>query len=124
MKRLLLVLTLALAPACVHPPPTITSQAGKTAFTADQIVTRVNELQNAAIAANGAQQLTTPITRTIVEFCVAADQTLATTPSGWQGTVHTAWTLAKGKIGTVANPAVAAALSAVDIALASLGGVQ
>lgn len=122
MKRLLLVLTLALAPACVHPPPTVTTQAGKTAFTADQIVQRVNELQNATIAAEASKDLPTPTARVIVTFCVDADKTLQTTPAGWQATVLHAWGLAKGQIGPVANPAIAAALSAADVAIASLGG--
>lgn len=122
MKSFVLIVCLTLSSACASAPPTIVTTPGKVAYTADQIVQRVNELENAAIAANGAQQLPTTTTREIVEFCVAADKTLATTPTGWQATLSTAWTLAKGKIGTVANPAVAAALAAVDLALASLGG--
>lgn len=122
MKRILFVLTLALAPACAHPPPTVTTQAGKIAFTADQIVQRVNELQNAAISAEASKDLQTSTARLIVTFCVEADKMLQTTPAGWQATVLKAWSLAKGQIGSVANPAIAAALSAVDVAIASLGG--
>lgn len=123
MKRILFVLMLALAPACAHPPPTVTTQAGQIAFTADQIVQRVNELQNAAISAEASKDdLQTSTARLIVTFCVEADKTLQTTPAGWQATVLKAWSLAKGQIGSVANPAIAAALSAVDVAIASLGG--
>lgn len=120
MKRLLLILCLAGA-AC-HAPVSVQTPAGKTAYTADQIVVRVNELENAAIQANSTGGLPVATTRTIVEFCVGADQTLKATPAGWQATVSTAWAAAKVKIGTVSNPAVAAALSSVDVVLATLGG--
>lgn len=118
MKKLLLCLVL-LTPAC-HAPVTVTTPQGKIAYTADQIVQRVNELENAAIKANGAGQLPLVQTRTIVEFCVAADKTLAATPSGWQATVRTAWAATRAQIPTT-NPAIAAAVTAVDVVLAMEG---
>ena len=120
MKRLILVLVLATLPACA-PPPTVVTQAGKTAFTADQIVVRVNELENAAIQANSTGGLPVATTRIIVEFCVSADKTLKATPAGWQATVATAWKQAKAKIPPQTNAAVQSAISAVDVVLASLG---
>lgn len=119
MKRLLFVLLLATA-AC-HPPVSIQTPAGKAAYTADQIVTRINELENAAIQANSTGGLPTETTRVIVEFCVSADATLKTTPQGWQAAVSTAWAQAKGKLPAISNPAVAAAIASVDVLLASAG---
>lgn len=118
MKRFLLVLMLSGLSACAH--PTFQSPVGQKAYTADQIVVRVNELENAAIAANTSKALSDDATRPIVEFCVAADKTLAATPNGWQATLETAWTAAKAKIGTVSNPAVMAAIGAVDVILGSV----
>lgn len=114
------VFLLSLGVAC-HAPVTITTPQGKIAYTADQIVQRVNELENAAIKANGAGQLSLDTTRIIVEFCVGADKTLAQTPAGWQASVQAAWTAARAKIPTT-NPAIASAVSAVDVVLAIEGG--
>ena len=116
MKRLILIIALTFA-AC-HAPVTVTTPAGKTAYSADQIVIRVNELQNAAIAAQANGSLPTATTRTIVEFAVAADKTLAATPAGWQTTLTTAWTQAKAKLPAIQNPAIQSAISAVDLVLA------
>lgn len=123
MKRLLVIVALLVAllvtPACT-PPPTIVTQPGKVAYAADQVVVRVNELQNAAIAANAQGQLPEATTRTIVQFCVAADTTLAQTPNGWQVTVQTAWASTKAALPPITNPAVVAAMGAVDVLLGSL----
>lgn len=102
-------------------PVTVQTPAGRTAYTADQIALRVNELENAAIQANATGALPVATTRTLVEFAVSADQTLAATPTGWLATVTTAWNAAKAKIGAVSNPALVAAMGAVD---AVLGGLQ
>ena len=121
MRSVLLVCVLLSATACVHRPPTITTPQGNVAFTADQIVQRVNELQNAAISAEANHAIPTATARLIVTFAVDANKTLAATPDGWQKTVSTAWQQAKGSIGAITNPTVAAAMNAVDAALASLG---
>ena len=120
MKRLILILALATAPAC-HAPVTVTTPQGKAAYTADQIVVRVNELQRAAVSAEAGHALDTATTRTIVEFCVSADKTLAATPNGWQATVGTAWVEAKKKLPLITNQAVMAAIGAVDVVLATIG---
>ena len=62
--------------------------------------------------------------RVIVSFCVGADKTLAAVPSGWQATVYQAWQASKNQIppAQLANPAIVAAVSAVDVALAAIGG--
>ena len=116
MKRWILVL--ALVSACSAPVTIVTPQ-GKISYAADQIVIRVNELQNAAIAANATTppSVTTAVTGVIVRFCVSADATLAATPAGWQASLLTAWTTAKSSIPTQTNPAIIAAMAAVDVAL-------
>ena len=106
--------------ACAPKPVTITTPAGATAFTADAAVVRVNELMNAAIAANNSNALDTKTTRQIVTFCVDADQVLAKTPAGWQASVKAAWAVAKPTISTT-NQTITLALAAVD---AAIGGLQ
>ena len=83
MKHVLLVLLLLSMPAC-HAPVTITTPQGQAAYTADQVAVRVNELQNAAIAAEANGGLPTATTRTIVSFAVSGDKILAQAPAGWQ----------------------------------------
>ena len=120
MKGLILVLLLAGSACSV--PVTVTTPAGKAAYTADQVVVRVNELMNAAIATNAAvpSALPTATTKIIVQFALDADKVLAATPSGWQATVQTAWATAKTQIPPQTNPAIIAAMAAVDVALGSL----
>lgn len=117
-----LLLTFALlAPApltlACAAPVTVTTPQGRAAYTADQVVVRVNELMHAAIRANAGGGLPEPTTRTIVEWAVATDKVLATAPAGWQALVAASWDTAKRKIGTPANPAIVAAMSAVDVVL-------
>lgn len=106
--------------AC-HAPVTITTPQGHAAYTADQIVVRVNELQNAAIAANQQQALPLATTRAIVEFCVGADKTLAALPSGWQASLLAAWTSTKASLPPTSNVAISSALALVE---AAIQGVQ
>lgn len=118
MKRLLLVLMLFGVPACT-PPPNLTPQA-QVAFTADQIVQRVNELENAAIAANGSGALSTDTTRLIVDFCVTADKTLKSAPLGWQKAVGDAWASLKKQI-PAPSQTLQAVMTTLDAALSAVG---
>lgn len=116
-----LVFVLGLSAACV-PPASIQTPAGHVAYTADQIVLRVNELQNAAIQANAAGALPDATTRLIVQFAVAADTTLAATPAGWQQTLITAWAAVKAQLPATLNTSVGVAVGAIDVVLATIGG--
>lgn len=117
-----LTLPLAVTQEACTAPVTVQTPAGKTAYTADQIVVRVNELQNAAIKANATGGLDTTTTRTIVQFAVSADKVLAVTPAGWQQTVGQAWKETKTKLPVIANPTITAVIQAVDVVLAAYGG--
>lgn len=120
--KYLIPFVLALTLAGCAPPATVVTPQGQIAFKADQVVVRVNELMNASIAANAAvpPALDTNTTRTIVTWCIAADQTLAATPTGWQATLQTGWTATKGKLPAITNPAILAAISAVDVVLGAI----
>ena len=119
----ILVLVALLASGCVHRPVTIVTPAGKAAFTADQIVLRVNELGRTAIAANAAGALDLKTTRIIVDFAEAADVTLKALPQGWQATLAAAWAQTKDKLPlTALGPLVLAAVQAVDVVIATLVG--
>lgn len=124
MKRFIIpfVLIALLSGAACTAPVSVQTTAGKVAYTADQIVIRVNELQNAAIQANANGALPTATTRLIVEFAVSADKTLKEAPNGWQSTVSKLWAETKAKLPPMSNPALSSAIASVDLVLASFGG--
>lgn len=115
-----LLLSVTTAPGCASGRPPNLSPAADAAYTADQVVIRINELMNAAIAAHAQNALPTNATRTIVKFAVAADQTLADVPAGWQATVRAAWLATKKQLPAQTNPAILAAMGAVDLVLGVL----
>ena len=91
------------------------------AIKADAVVIRVNELQNAAMAACGTPSgdcqpggISRALAVEIVADCVSLNQVLRTVPAGWQASVKASWAQAKARIGVVSNPAVAAALGVLD----------
>jgi hypothetical protein len=90
MKRLLLLvmLALAIAPACSKTPPALSPEA-VIAFQAFRVIRVLDVVRDAAIAAN---ELTPPMiktddTRTVVLWHKVAVQTIAATPGGWKPTV-------------------------------------
>lgn len=129
MKRWLCLPLLCLlvfgAPAC-NKKVTGATPIAQAAITADAVVVRVNELQAATIQYCGpAPQcapgtLDTALARQIVQTSIALRQTLKAVPSGWQATVKAAWAQARPKFATVTNPAIVAALAAVDIVIGGL----
>lgn len=118
VKVLLPLLLLPMLWGCTPKPVNLTPEAGK-AWTADQVVIRVNRLMDAAISAES-QGLPRNTVRRIVTFCVEADQTLAAVPDGWGPTVLAAWTQAKADPDLkpyLANLYISAAVALVDAAL-------
>ena len=92
MKRALLVLLmLAVLPACTKAPPDLSPEA-VVAFHALRVIKVLDVARDAAIAAN---ELTPPViqtdaTRTVVLWHKTAVQTIAATPGGWKPTVKAA----------------------------------
>ena len=118
---------LALTCFACPPPATVQTPAGKTAFAADQVLQRVEELQNAAIAANvtidaktGLPGLSTSTTRAVVTYCVAAAKTLKASPAGWQATVTTGFSELRGSLSAEDAQRLGPYLAALDAALAGL----
>lgn len=119
MKKLILVLLLALAPVACHPPATIVTQPGKIAFAADQVLVRVGELQNTALQANQTGGLDDANTRIIMTFASSAATVLKAAPAGWQVTLIKLWQETQPKI-TTANPTVQLAITAVTGVIGAL----
>ncbi len=118
MKRFVLIALLLVSPAC-HAPTSIQTQAGKTAYSADQILTRVGEFQQAVIDAQQAGKIPQAQARTLVTWTVDAAKTLKATPSGWQMTVLAGWNAVKPTV--AALPAIAPWVSTLDLVMATLG---
>ncbi len=97
------------------------------ALTADAIVIRVNELQATVIQACGSapqcqpNSLSTPLARDLVQTCIDLRTTLKAVPAGWQATARAVWQQARPRFAPVTNPAIVAALTAVDV---YLGGTR
>ena len=117
----LIVAVIVLATAC-HAPVTIVTPQGKVAYTANEVLKRVQELQNTAIALGDIPNsgIPTSAIRVIVQFTVSAAMVLGTTPAGWGSTVAIAWADAKKQIPLryLADPRLQASVLAVDMMLA------
>ncbi len=115
----LLALFVALS-ACI--PKTIQTPQGKAAYTAVQVLNRVEELQNTAIKGNQQGIVSDKTAILVVQFTVSAAKTLKATPDGWQATVRKAWAEAKAKIPAPDTTALGASIAAIDLVLSSLVG--
>lgn len=100
MKLFLIVLVLAgaLGSAACHPPASIQTPAGAHAYTADQIVKRLGEFQQATIDASDASKIPVATARTIVQWTTSAIQTLKTAPIGWGATARASWIPIKAQV--------------------------
>lgn len=124
--RLIVIVVLLLSGAgCAHHVTGDTPKA-TAALTADAIVIRVNELQATVIQACGPaptcqpNSLDTNLARQIVQACIDARVTLKAVPTGWQATLKAGWSQERARLATVTNPAIVAALAAVDVAIGGL----
>jgi hypothetical protein len=127
MKRLLILpLFCLLAFSGCAKKVTGATPVAQAALNADAVVIRVNELQAATIQYCGpAPQcalgtLDTALARQIVQTTIDLRQVLKAVPAGWQATVKQAWAQARPKFQAVTNPAIVAALAAVDLAVGAL----
>jgi len=115
------VLMILGAAACA---PKHLSPAAQNAFSADQVVIRLGELQDTAIAANANGTLLDKDAIAIVKFTVAGAKTAKTVPSGWRQTLRASWTELKASgVGAGAGPGLAAIRAAFAAVDALLGGV-
>ena len=140
----LLAMEAALMVAC-PPPVSLKTPEGKAAFAADQLLIRVGELQDAAIAANGtidpdtkSPVLSEATTRRIVQVSMIIATTLnppkdkdgkiMPLPTGWQVMVTTAWTNLKVTLHPDEVKKLSVYIASIDVLIGALapatGGVQ
>jgi hypothetical protein len=106
------------APGCA--PKSIVTDAGRIAYTADQVVARIVEVQTAVIKLQQAGQMPTATARQIVTFTVAALETIKATPDGWKPTVYAAWTQVRPRL--VTDPVTASWVVAIDAVIGYVVG--
>lgn len=118
MKYLIVSLALIVGLACA-PKNANLSPAGREAYTADQIVIRLGELQDAAIAANKSGGLADGPAIKIVQFTVDGAKTCKAVPAGWQATLKAGWLTLKAQLDAAVRTKLGAAWAVLD---AILGG--
>jgi hypothetical protein len=127
-KMSLIIPVLLVLAACSHQtPPNLTPEQQAQYIkvqTADQTLTRVQELQNITIQAEASGGIPTATARVLVQFTIDAAVVLKAVPTGWQGTVRTLWTAVKTNpyvIPYTTNTYIQVAFALVDSAITSWG---
>lgn len=121
----LLILAVALLAACV-PPPSLQTPEGRAAWSANQLLLRVGELQGAAIEANavngadGKPLLAEGTTRRIDQVCRAIAESVKAHPSGWQHQVAVLYADLKATMKPEEMARFAIIISSIDIVIATL----
>jgi hypothetical protein len=130
MRRILIPLLLLLVFSGCAPkqfPPNLTpeQQAQYTkVYKADEVLIRVQELQNITIQSEANGDIPTPTARVLVQFTVDAATVLKTTPDGWKASVTTLWNTAKANPYLkpyLTNAYISVAVTLVDAAISSWG---
>ena len=121
VRRMLPLVVIVALVGC-HAPVTIVTPEGKVAYTANEVLKRVEELQKTAIAVAGIPDSGVPlsVTRTIVEFTVSAAKVLDASAPGWGQSLAIAWGDVKRRIPLryLQDARLQFAVAAVDLALA------
>lgn len=87
---ILLVVLLSGGACASHVPPNLTP-AASAAYTADQIVKRIGEAQQAVIDASDANKINVADARTIVLWTRTTLKALGEAPNGWQAVALAGW---------------------------------
>lgn len=112
----LLVATLSIT-SCVRPPATLTPPA-QAAFSAQQVVQRIGELQQTVIDLSDRGTIPVPIARAIVQQTTTTLKALAGPPQDWKTLARQFWAAARPQVASL--PALAQWLSVLD---ALIGGL-
>jgi hypothetical protein len=106
------------SPGCA--PITVQDEPGRVAYTADQIVLRVIEIQNGIIVGQQRGVIPTAAARTLVTFTVGTLETLKASPGGWKPMVHAAWNAIRPELQKV--PEVAPWIISIDMVIGYIVG--
>lgn len=125
---LVVALSLTAVPACGKSGPKLptTSQVESVQVRAvkyaQAALTRVGELQTAAIAANRAGGLADHPAVIVVQFCVAAEKVLRDAPTSWYDSVAALYTKLQTDLTALDKQKLSTLLTALDAVLSSVSG--
>jgi len=105
--------------AC-HAPVTVVTPAGQSAYTADQVLQRVERLQNAVLEAHASGDIPRETARAIVFATVEIAEFADAAQADWRTMVKQAWAQAKADIPALATERFSVYVKAID---ALLGGL-
>lgn len=118
----------ALAVSACHPPASIETEPGKKAWYAEQILQRIDEVQNITIQLSKASPPAIRIetARVIVQFCVSSAKVVKDLPDGYAKMILTAFNELKTKLPAevAQNPSLVTALAILEGILTTLAGGQ
>jgi hypothetical protein len=124
--KVLIPFIVFLAVSACTPPPSIETEPGKKAWYAEQVLQRIDEVQNITIQLSK----TTPPTlkmetaTVIVQFCVSSAKVVKEMPDGWPKVVLAAFNEIKTKLPAevAQNPTLVTALAVLEGLLVSFAG--
>ena len=131
VAAILLFSVVAIAVLAGCPPASLQTPEGKAAFTAGEVLQRVEELKAAAVqahetlGADGQPVLATETTKRVLQFVLVAETALRDTPNGWRPAVTSAYQTLRAQLTDQEKQKLALPLSALDLAagiVASTGG--
>ncbi len=117
-----LAATLIISFGCAPLPPTIVTPQGQRAFVADQVLQRVEELENAAMAAYRSGDIPRNQARAVVRATIEMAELTDAAREGWQAVVMKAWQDAKAGIPALRTGRLAAYAAALDAVFFGPGG--
>jgi len=120
MKFTILLFVALVVTACKPTPVLVITEAGKEAWTADQVLERVERLQNAAIALHKAGELPTDTARAIVFATVQIAEFADAAQQDWRAMVRQAWVQARTDIPVLNEERFKVYVSAIDTLLGVL----
>ena len=113
--------------SCAKPPASLQSPEAQRAWQANEVVTRIGEVQRVAIQAEATGGLTTAQARVVVTFCVASATVAKQYPKGWEQTVLAGFLQMKAQLppAVLQSSPVTYTLAILEGMLAALaGGIQ
>lgn len=120
MRLFMVLLGLTLVAGCCERPLLITTEAGRQAFQANEVLERVENLQNAAITAYRNGALSRDTTRAIVFATVQIAEFTNAAQQDWRTMVRQAWIQAKRDLSALRDERFRAYVAALDALLGVL----
>jgi hypothetical protein len=118
----------ALSAAACHPPVSIETEPGKKAWYAEQVLQRIEEVQNITIqlSKGNPPAISIETARLIVQFCVSSAKVVGEMPEGYAKVILKAFQEVKLKLPpeVAANPSLVTALAILEGVLTTIAGGQ